>query len=317
LLPQTFFGWLNLTPRVGGRFTYYSRATGEGATTDEVYRGVFNTGAELSFKLSQTWPGFHNRILDMDGLRHIIEPSINYVFVPSPTHTTNELPQFDYELPSLRQLPIEYPDYNSIDSVDSQNVLRLGLRNRIQTKREGRVDDLLRWDLYTDWRLDRNQDQTTFDDLYSDLTLKPRSWMKLESLTRYDIDSGNFRLAFTTLTFQPNNIWSWSLGNFYLRDDSGFGEGNNLLTSSIFCRVNDNWGLRASHHFEARDGRLEEQDYSIYRDLRSWTSALTFRIRDNRVGPDDFTIAFTFSLKARPRYGVGSDSIRPYHLLGS
>ena len=59
------------------------------------------------------------------------------------------MPQFDYELPSLRLLPIEYPEYNSIDSIDSQNVLRFGLRNQLQTKREGQVEDLLDWQMYT------------------------------------------------------------------------------------------------------------------------------------------------------------------------
>jgi hypothetical protein len=47
-LPHTFLGWLNVTPRAGGRFTYYIEASGPGGTNDEVYRGVFNTGAEVS-----------------------------------------------------------------------------------------------------------------------------------------------------------------------------------------------------------------------------------------------------------------------------
>ena len=50
-----------------------------------------------------------DRNLDLDGVRHIIQPSANYVYVPRPNHTPDELPMFDYELPSLRQLPIEYP----------------------------------------------------------------------------------------------------------------------------------------------------------------------------------------------------------------
>jgi LPS-assembly protein len=322
LLPETFFGWLNVTPRVGGRFTYYSHATGEGATTEELYRGVFNTGAEISFKASRVWPAAQNDALEISGLRHILEPSINYVYVPSPNHLTNELPQFDYELPTLRLLPIEFPDYNAIDSIDSQNVLRFGLRNKLQTHRHDRSEDLLDWDVYTDWRLKPNATQKTFADLYSDLIARPRSWLKLESLTRTDLNSGNLRLAFHALTIQPNNIWSWSLGHFYVRDDfqsgvAGLGQGNNLITSSLFYRVNEDWGFRATHQYEARDGRMEEQYYTIYRDLRSWTAALTFRLRDNRSGPEDFTVAFTFSLKAHPRYGLGSDVARPYNLLGS
>ena len=323
VLPETLFGWLNVTPRVGGRFTYYSKASGPGATTDEVYRGVFNTGAEVSFKASRLWPAVQNKFFDLDGLRHIVEPSVNYVFVPTPNYRgTNDLPQFDYELPSLRLLPNEFPDYNAIDSVDSQNVLRFGLHNKLQTKRHGEVVNLLDWNLYTDWRLRPRQEQTTFADLYSDLVVKPRSWMTLESLTRYDIDSGKFRLALHTLTLRPNDVWSWELGHWYLADDlraspTALGQGNSLVTSTVYYRLNENWGLRASHNFETRDGRMEEQYYSVYRDLRSWTAALTFRLRDNRVGRDDFTVAFTFSLKAFPRFGLGSDSVRPYFLLGS
>ncbi len=70
-----------------------------------------------------------------------------------------------------------------------------------------------------------------------------------------------------------------------------------------------------SHHYEARDGFMEEQYYTIYRDLRSWTSAFTFRVRQQRLGPTDFTVALTFSLKAFP-HPVGRDSEHPSLLLG-
>ena len=53
LLPETFFGWLNVTPRVGGRYTWYSAATGPGATTGEKSRGVLNTGIEFAFRASR------------------------------------------------------------------------------------------------------------------------------------------------------------------------------------------------------------------------------------------------------------------------
>lgn len=144
-LPHTFFNWLNVTPRVGGRATWYSEVDGVNSTLGEQHRFVFNTGAEVSTKASRVWRGAENRFFEIDGLRHIIEPSFNYVFVPSPTRAPAELPQFDYELPARRLLPIEYPDYNAVDSVDSQNVLRLGLRNMLQTRRNDRIDDVVAW----------------------------------------------------------------------------------------------------------------------------------------------------------------------------
>ncbi len=322
LLPETFFGWLNFTPRVGGRFTYYSEASGTGATTSQVNRGVFNTGAELSFKASKTWPEFQSSLLEADGLRHIIEPSVDYVYIPSPNYHPSQVPQFDSELPSLRLLPIDFPDYNDIDAIDSQDVVRLGLFNKFQTKRSGVVANLIKWDVYTDWRLQTHTNQTKFSDIYSDLLFRPRSWLSVESMTRYDSEDGLFRMAYHALTLQPNDVWSWTIGHFYLHDDNltpltGLGEGNNLITSTLFYRLNDNWGFKAYHRFEARDGKMEEQAYSIYRDMRSWTAALTFRALENTTGPTDYTVAFTFSLKAFPRYGLGTDIVKPYSLLGS
>ena len=232
----------------------------------------------------------------VDGLRHIVEPSVNYVYVPRPNYAgTNELPQFDYELPSLRLLPIDFPDYNSIDSIDSQNVVRLGLHNKLQTKREGQVVNLVDWNVYTDWRMQPNAQQTTFADLYSDLTLNPRSWLTLDSQTRYDIQDGYWRMSVTTMTLRPQKTWSWTVGQVYLRDDfsgspTALGPGENVITSSFLFRLNENWGLRMYHYFDASTGTLREQDYAIYRDLRSWTAALTFMLRNSPGVPQDFTV---------------------------
>src|SRR5262249_7902844 len=38
VLPQTFFGWLNITPRVGERLSYYGETTGPGGTNEESSR---------------------------------------------------------------------------------------------------------------------------------------------------------------------------------------------------------------------------------------------------------------------------------------
>ena len=218
-LPQTFFGWLNVTPRVGGRLTYYSTASGPGAHTDELYRGIFNTGAEVSFKASRLWPEFQSKALEMDGLRHIIEPSANYVYVPNPNYAgTNQIPQFDYELPSLMMLPIQFPDYNAIDAIDTENVIRLGLRNKIQTKRNGEVVNVVDWSLYTDWRLQRHTGQSIFW-MYTRISRSPRSWVTFESFVRCNVEEGDFTLALHTLTLKPNDRWSWGLGHWYLRDD--------------------------------------------------------------------------------------------------
>ena len=192
LLPWTFFGWLNVTPRVGGRFTYYSAETGPGGTNGETYRKIFNTGvgrvlqglAALDrrdeFTAGHGRPAPHHRAVGE------LRLSCRTPSTPPP-----QLPQFDSALPSLLLLPIQFPDYNNIDSIDSENVIRFGLRNTLQTKRDGQLDNLLDWNVMLDWRLIRAirqsrrtfSPQQTFNDLYSDLTFRPRSWLTLESQT--------------------------------------------------------------------------------------------------------------------------------------
>lgn len=327
-LPWTFFDWLNVAPRVGGRWTYYGVTDDPRRLYNDTHRTVFNTGIGTSFKVSRLWPEAHNSLLQVDGLRHIMEPSANYVYVPNPSTPLAQIPQFDSEQPSLMLSPVDFPDYSSIDSVDSQNVIRFGLRNTLQTKRDGQIENLLDWNLLLDWRLapksrfdptqpNSLQPQSTFNDLYSALNFRPRTWLALQSQVRYAPNSGQLNMAFHQIQFMPNERWSWGLGHWYLR--SGFlgvnEPGNNYITSTIFYRVNDNWGLRATHDFNAQEGRLQEQAYTIYRDLRSWTAALSFRVTDNSVGQTDYGVSFSFSVKAQPSTHVGDDTVRPDHLL--
>ncbi len=133
VLPITFFNWLNVVPRSVGRYTYY--AATHGNSLEEQRRGVFHTGMEANFRASRTYNAVTNRFWSIQGLRHIVQPSINYAYIPEPSTLPSMLPRFDGELPSLWQLPIQFPDYNSIDSINAQNVLRFGLRNKLQTKR--------------------------------------------------------------------------------------------------------------------------------------------------------------------------------------
>jgi hypothetical protein len=47
--------------------------------------------------------------------------------------------------------------------------------------------------------------------------------------------------------------------------------------------------------------------------MRSWTGALTFLVRNNPGSRQDFTMAFTFWLKAYPQAGRGPDLGQPYY----
>jgi hypothetical protein len=314
-LPETLFGWLNVTPNVGGRLTYYGDVYGPQIHTNQQLRAVLSTGTDVSFKASRVYHDVESSLLDVHDLRHIIEPEIQYSYILSPTRSPDQVPQFDYQSPSLRQLPIQFPQYNDVDSIGGTNVLRLILRNKLQTKRDAGVQDLVNLALYADWNLDPGTNHH-FGDFYSDLEFRPRSWLTFASSARYDMISNRWREAIENIVVQPSTAWSLSLGYDYLiNNDPEFlaypGEnlpGHNFINVSLYYRMNENWGARILEQYEAQYGGLQQQVYSIYRDLRSWTASLLFRITEGPGQPTDFTVALTFSLKAFPRYGLGSDS---------
>jgi lipopolysaccharide assembly outer membrane protein LptD (OstA) len=319
-LPWTFFNWLNVTPRVGGRLTYYSeQSLTNGQPNGDVYREIFNTGVGTSFKASQMWVNATNGLLQVDGLRHVMEPSANYVFVPDPSTPPAKLPQFDGEQPSLLELPVTFTDYNDIDSIDTQNVIRFGLRNTLQTRREGELDKLVDWNVQLDWRLNPKPGQHTLNDLYSAFAFKPRTWLTAESQTRYDINGQALNMTFEQLTFAPNDRWSWGIGHWYLRGgpwgNSSWTQNNNF-TSTMFVRLGDNWGGRITQDYNAVSRRMQDQQFTIYRDLRSWTSALTLRVANNVGSTADVTVAIVFSLKASPSMALGEDVANRYRLVG-
>ncbi len=191
--------------------------------------------------------------------------------------------------------------------------------------RDGQLDNLLNWSLMLDWNLNPNgqtnsvflQPQKTFDDLYSDLAFKAAFVADVPApQIRYDINDGRLNLAFHQISISPNDRWSVGVGNWFLHD--GFVDsGDDVISGSFFYRINDNWGLRTTQYYNAETGRLQEQFYSLYRDMRSWTAALTLRVINNGSGqPLDVGVALSVSLKAMPRFHVGGDTVRPYELLG-
>ncbi len=310
-LPETFFGWLNVNPRLAGRLTYYSDVTGPNIHTNEQARAAMETGVDVNFKLSRVYEDADSSLLDIHGLRHFIQPEFDYGYAPAPTRAAYQVPQFDYQAPSLRLLPMEFPEYNSIDALGAQNVLRMILNNRFQTKRKEGNEDVFDWSVYTDWNLSRGPGTNApFENLYNDVMFRPRSWLILSSSTRYDLERPQWREASQRLTIQPTTVWSLTVGYYYLmNNDPEFQTyaneniaGHNLIDLTFSYRLNENWGFHMYDLYEAQNGTFEQQVYTIYRDLRSWTAGLNFMLTEGPGQPNDFTVALTFSLKAFPHY---------------
>ena len=69
-----------------------------------------------------------------------------------------------------------------------------------------------------------------------------------------------------------------------------------------YFRFDDNWGVGIQEQYESNTQILEQQRYSIYRDLTSWVASVGAVIRDNG-GVKEYGVLLTFTLKAFPKFG--------------
>jgi hypothetical protein len=91
-----------------------------------------------------------------------------------------------------------------------------------------------------------------------------------------------------------------SAGDHYLNHSPVFGDSNDG-TIDLFYRMNEHWQFEGQEQFEAETGRLQLQEYTVYRDLDAWQLALTYSDSElNNQG--NHTIYFSLTLKAFPNY---------------
>ncbi|MES2307688.1 MAG: hypothetical protein V4507_02410, partial [Verrucomicrobiota bacterium] len=318
LYPRQYFNWLSVTPRAGFRETAWSddnQATVGDSHTHGVTRLWAFAGTEASFKVSRTWLDIKNSSLGIDGIRHVMEPFVNLQIAQREGVSPDKLRGFDTRLPSERLQPINPDQNNSIDSLDNQAIVRHGIRNKIQTKRDGANWDLADWAVYADLDMAHNNDidaeasarDNLYSNVYSDLKIRPLSWLTYDSFSSFDVNGNSYTLSDNSLTWQMTRSLETKAGVRVLSNSTLYPD-SNLLYWSNFYRLNEHWQFENMLTFEANDGKLEEQSYRIYRDLSSWQLALTIADRDNRGGQDEKLVYFTLTLKAFPSQKLSLDA---------
>jgi len=326
--PNTYFGWLSFVPRVGYRGTYYGKTWDLGSTVfvpptnplvpdfilpppttanpikfdGDTFRSVFDTGAEASFKISQKWENVQSRAFGLDGLMHVIQPFTDFSYVKEDGPNPLSILQFDRFEPSTQLRAIDFPQFTPIDSIASWTVWRVGVRNRLETRRDDQTITWLELDSFVDVNFTNPYDRTDYSNLFNNLRFNPLPWMSLSINSQLPAFSKGFTEVDTVASVQPLANLQVNVAHRYLNGNPFF-QDSSLFVFGGYCRLNDNWSVGVQEQYEAETGLLEEQRYSIYRDLSSWVASFGGMIRDNN-GVKEYGLLFTVTLKAFPKLGV-------------
>ena len=327
LYPNTYFGWLSIVPRAGFRATYYDETRDLGKTMftpdsnplvpdfilpdptlknpivdgGSGLRTVFNTGAEASFKISRTWEEAESRTFGLDGLMHVIQPFTNFSYVAENGINPAAILQFDRFEPSTQLRPIDFPQFTSVDSIADWSVWRAGVRNRLETRRDDVTVTWLELDTFFDVNIDNPYDRTQYSNFFNRLRFTPLPWASLNVDSQLPAFDKGFTEVNSSIAIQPMANLQLSVGHRYLNGNPFF-QNSSLYVVGGFYRLDDNWGVGFQEQYEGTSGIIEQQRYSVYRDLTNWVASFGAVVRDN-AGVKEYGVLLTFTLKAFPKFG--------------
>ena len=211
-----------------------------------------------------------------------------------------DYPRIDRLTFTTRPRSLDPLRYTATDEFESWNIVRLGARNQLITRRDDQSHEWLFLDTYVDAYGDDPEGNRAFSNLYNDIRWQPLPWLGIDLETQVPVFDGGsgFSELSSRARFMPSENMEFSVAYRHLNNHPVLLDSDRIDLTSYF-RISENWGVGTRHVFEMDDGVLELQQYSLQRDLGNWVAGVGLSHRDNRF-EDEYGIAFSLTLKDFP-----------------
>src|SRR5206468_10646391 len=103
----------------------------------------------------------------------------------------------------------------------------------------------------------------------NNIRFAPLPWATFTVNSQVPAFDKGFTEVNTSLSVQPMANLQLSVSHRYLNDNPSFLD-SSLFVVGGYYRLNDNWGFGVQEIYEEATGVLEQQRYSVYRDLTNW-----------------------------------------------
>ncbi len=278
-----------------------------------IFRPVVNFGIEASFKLSHAYERIQSQFLGLDGVMNVIQPYANYSLVENLGPKPNQIYQFDTVQPNTQPMPINFPDFQGIDAIDSWSILRLGVRNNFLTRRDNANYQWITVDNFFDYNFKNPYFPAKIGNMNTLLTFNPSSWISLSSSFQLPLDKLGFTEFNTAVTVTPCRNFQFTVSHIYLNNypqENSFGylgrlfENGSQITLDASYRLNDNWSCSLQEQYDYTQHLLMYQRYMLNRDLTSWVASLGLDVRKNQGEAPQTGVVLVLTLKAAPQVTV-------------
>lgn len=283
-----------LEPFVGTRQTWYEETLMD---TSGRWRGMFVYGGRISTQLWRSWNDARvaHPLLELDGIRHIITPEVRFLSIERPTVAPSALMMTDGPdfLQPITSYGFPWPwrpyhpydtvglAFGDVDAVGPSRVVNLALRNRWQTRREGRIVNFLELDASVDFypREDRDNFGTSWSDFELETRFSPVTGLKFynDFLYRFSdpLKTGIGNVDMTTgLLIATRAKWQLLLTHRYLAELS------NRFGAELIYHLSRKWRVGVRVERETKDnGEFQDTDeleVRLTRDLHDWIAEFVF-----------------------------------------
>ncbi|MEZ5277124.1 MAG: LPS assembly protein LptD [Opitutaceae bacterium] len=253
--------WMTFTPLVGGRATHYEK-TVDGS--DSYTRWLGEIGFDASIKSFADFD-FKEPIWEINGLRHLINTTLQYRYIPDAEKGRSIIPVIDRNVFSTALPPLSLSEIRpTLDDLSDTNTLRIGFDNTIQTRsRDYGSRDLFRLYLAGDIRFN---DDPAVDDpssIYTLFDFTPAPWLRARFYTRINPDTWELDELNTELALIDQEYWQLSVGTDFLK-----GEFQQYTMDGRF-RVNETFAINARLHYDAKTSILNEASIRIAQNIHN------------------------------------------------
>ncbi|NQT94865.1 MAG: hypothetical protein HQ572_00290, partial [Candidatus Omnitrophica bacterium] len=280
---MTKLGFLSVNPFVATRYTLYDRETDRDKLQ---FRSIFESGVELSTKFFKVFNTKASPFgMEINNLRHVITPTMNYTHRPQPSMPSSKVAQFD-----------------GIDSIGRTSSMSLGLENKLQTKRGKDLTAVDLAMLLVSTSYDFNHTPgTQFGDYTTKLELRPFDWLIATSNATFDLHKRYhrqwFRQVSNSISFRQKNKWSLGIGHNYTHESNSLSLNADLdFIPGWRFKIYEDFNILGELRTVKKKWDLREQQYVVTKSLHCWDLDIRYNVRRD----EGEEIMLVFRLKGFP-----------------
>lgn len=288
-MPIDHSDWLNFTPIMSVRTTEYLNCTGYHDFSRIVTQLGFDANMLFSGKSDTT-----NSTWGINGLKHIVQPILQYRYIPEVKRNKSDYPIIERDIFETNMPIINLADIRNIDDIKPQNMIRVGVRNTLQTSTNNYIArDLIKLDFFQDILLKRNfnedinKKESTLSNSYLFSEINFSNWLSFQLYSKIYTQTLTLEETTTSTNIHDGNVWQLELLTHTIQNDTC--QCGLKFSTQLNSRIN----IYIMTQFDARIKKFTEQCFSLKSKLgHSWYIEyyITFRHKASRESHCQFNI---------------------------